>query len=209
MLRTTLFLCLWFASLPVLAGNKIILVLGDSLSAGYGIPVQLGWVRLLEERLAHSGPDYTVVNASISGETTAGGLARLDDLLANMTPAIAIVELGANDGLRGLPLEETSANLSGIITRLQAAGARVLLLPMQLPPNYGHAYNDRFIKIYRDLAGRHSVTLGRFILDHIADHPELLQSDNMHPVAGAQRQMLDNIWPDVAALINPRGLHKR
>lgn len=202
MLRTALVLCLWFASLPVLAGNQIILVLGDSLSSGYGIPVQQGWVSLLEERLARSGHDYAVINASISGETTAGGLARIDDLLAHMTPAIAIVELGANDGLRGLPLEEMSANLSGIIAQLQAAGVRVLLLPMQLPPNYGQAYNDRFTKIYRDLAGRHGVTLGRFILDRIADHPELMQSDNIHPVAGAQRQMLENIWPDVAALLN-------
>ena len=202
MLRIALVLCLWFASLPVLAGNKIILVLGDSLSAGYGIPVQQGWVSLLEERLARSGHDHTVINASISGETTAGSLARLDDLLADMNPDIAIVELGANDGLRGLPLEETSANLSGIITRLQSSGARVLLLPMQLPPNYGHAYNDRFTNIYRDLAGRHRVTLGRFILDRIADHPELMQSDNMHPVAGAQQLMLENIWPDVAALLN-------
>ncbi|MGH8119137.1 MAG: arylesterase, partial [Gammaproteobacteria bacterium] len=141
--------------------------------------------------------------ASISGETTAGGLARLDDLLADSTPTIAIVELGANDGLRGLPLEEISANLSAIITRLQADGVRVLLLPMQLPPNYGHTYNDRFMNMYRDLASRHGVTLGGFILDRIADHPELMQSDNVHPVAGAQQQMLENIWPDVAALINP------
>jgi acyl-CoA thioesterase-1 len=203
MLRTTLVLCLWLASLPVLAGNRIIMVLGDSLSAGYGIPVQQGWVHLLEERLASSGRDFTVINASISGDTTAGALARLDHLLARMTPAVTIVELGANDGLRGLPLEEITANLSGIITRLQSTGVRVLLLPMQLPPNYGHAYNDKFIKIYSDLAVRHDITLGKFILEHIADHPELMQSDNIHPVAGAQRQMLDNIWPDVAALLPP------
>ena len=203
MVRTALVLCLWFASVPVLAGNKTLLVLGDSLSAGYGIPMHQGWVSLLEERLVRSGHDYSVINASISGETTAGGLARLGDLLANMTPVIAIVELGANDGLRGLPLEEMSANLSGIITRLQAAGARVLLLPMQLPPNYGHAYNDRFMNMYRDLACRHGVTLGKFILGHIADNPELMQSDNIHPVAGAQWQMLENIWPDVASLISP------
>ena len=196
-------MCLWLASLPVLANDRIIMVLGDSLSAGYGIPVQQGWVHLLEERLASSGRAFTVINASISGDTTAGALARLDDLLAHMTPDIAIVELGANDGLRGLPLEEITANLSGIITRLQSAGVRVLLLPMQLPPNYGHAYNDKFIKIYRDLAVRHDITLGSFILAHVADHPELMQSDNIHPVAGAQRQMLDNIWPDVAALLPP------
>ena len=203
MLRTALVLCLWFTSLPVLAGNQIILVLGDSLSAGYGIPVQQGWVSLLQERLIQSGNGDIVINASISGETTAGSVARLDDLLADMTPAIAIVELGANDGLRGLPFEEISTNLSSIIVRLKASGARVLLLPMQLPPNYGQAYNDRFTNIYRDLAGRHRVTLGRFILDRIADHPELMQSDNMHPVAGAQQLMLENIWPDVAALLNP------
>jgi len=203
MLRTALILCLWTASLPVLAGNRIILVLGDSLSAGYGISVQQGWVHLLEERLANTGKDFTVVNASISGDTTAGALARLDELLARTSPAVAIVELGGNDGMRGLPLDEITANLSTIITRLQSAGARVLLLPMKLPPNYGHAYNDKFIKIYRDLAARHGVSLGNFILDQVADHPELMQSDNIHPVAGAQRQMLDNIWPDVSALLHP------
>ena len=198
-----LILCLWCASLPVLAGNKTLLVLGDSLSAGYGIPVQQGWVSLLQERLTQSGNSYTVINASISGETTAGALARLDDLLANTTPVIAIVELGANDGLRGLSLEEMSANLSAIITSLQSAGTRVLLVPMQLPPNYGHAYNDKFMNMYRDLAGRHGVTLGGFILDRIADQLELMQSDGIHPVAGAQRLMLDNIWPDVASLLKP------
>ena len=203
MLRTALVLSLLVASLPVLAGNKTVLVLGDSLSAGYGIPVQQGWVSLLQERLTQSGNSYTVINASISGETTAGALARLDDLLANTTPVIAIVELGANDGLRGLSLEEMSANLSAIITSLQSAGTRVLLLPMQLPPNYGHAYNDKFMNMYRDLAGRHGVTLGGFILDRIADQPELMQSDGIHPVAGAQRLMLDNIWPDVASLLKP------
>ena len=201
MLRTALVLSLLVASLPVLAGNKTVLVLGDSLSAGYGIPVQQGWVSLLQERLTQSGNGYTVINASISGETTAGALARLDDLLANTTPVIAIVELGANDGLRGLSLEEMSANLSAIITSLQSAGTRVLLLPMQLPPNYGHAYNDKFMNMYRDLAGRHGVALGGFILDRIADQPELMQSDGIHPVAGAQRLMLDNIWPDVASLL--------
>lgn len=201
MLRTFLILSLWLASLPVLAANKTLLVLGDSLSAGYGVPVQQGWVSLLQQRLLQDGSGYTVINASISGETTAGALARMDDLLDNMKPEIAIVELGANDGLRGLPLEEMSANLSAIITRLQSAGARVLLLPMQLPPNYGHIYNDRFVNVYRDLAARHAVPLGKFILDRIADRPELMQSDNIHPIAAAQRQMLDNIWPDVEALL--------
>ena len=203
MLRTALLLCLWIASLPVLAGNKTLLVLGDSLSAGYGIPMQQGWVSLLEKRLAQAGNGYTIINASISGETTGGTSARLDAVLAATTPDFAIVELGGNDGLRGLSLGEISANLSSIITRLTASGARVLLLPMQLPPNYGRAYNDRFMNIYRELAGRHGVTLGRFILDHIADQPELMQSDNIHPVAGAQRLMLNNIWPDVAALLKP------
>ena len=202
MLRMALILCLWCASLPVLAGNKTLLVLGDSLSAGYGISVEQGWVNLMEKRLAQAGSGYIVINASSSGETTAGALARLDDLLAKTTPSIVIVELGANDGLRGLALEEISTNLSGIIVRLKAAGARALLLPMQLPPNYGHAYNDRFMNVYHELAGQHGITLGRFILDHIADHPELMQSDGMHPVAAAQRLMLDNIWPDVAALLD-------
>lgn len=201
MLRMVLFLSLVCASLPVLAGNKTLLVLGDSLSAGYGIAVGQGWVNLMEERLAQSGSGYIVNNASISGDTTAGALARLDQLLAGATPSVAIVELGANDGLRGLALEEMSANLSAILVRLKAAGVRVLLLPMQLPPNYGHAYNDRFMQVYRDLAAQQGVRLGRFILDHIADHPELMQSDGIHPVADAQKMMLENIWSDVAALL--------
>ena len=203
MLRTALVLSLLVASLPVLAGNKTLLVLGDSLSAGYGIPVQQGWVSLLQERLTRSGNGYTVINASISGETTSGTSARLDAVLESGKPDLVIVELGGNDGLRGLALEEISANLSGIITRLKTSGARVLLLPMQLPANYGPAYNDRFMKIYRDLARQHEITLGRFILEHIADQPELMQSDGIHPVAGAQRLMLDNIWPDVASLLKP------
>lgn len=195
-------LCLWFSSLPVLAGNKTLLVLGDSLSAGYGIPVQEGWVSLLQRRLAGAGNGYTVINASISGETTLGARARLDDLLKKMAPEIVIVELGANDGLRGLPLAEIAENLSGIVGRLKAAGARVLLIPMHLPPNYGEAYNERFFKIYSELARRHGVTLGRFILDNIADQPDLMQSDGIHPVAGAQAMMLDNVWPSLAALLN-------
>ena len=203
MLRTALFTILVLASLPVLAGNKTLLVLGDSLSAGYGIPLEQGWVSLLEQRLAGTGADYSVINASISGDTTAGAAARLDELLAQTAPALAIVELGGNDGLRGLPLDEITANLSLIISRLQQAGARVLLLPMQLPPNYGRAYNEKFMQIYRDLAGVHGVALGGFLLERIADQPELMQSDGIHPVARAQRQMLDNVWPDVASLLNP------
>lgn len=203
MLRTALFTILVLASLPVLAGNKTLLVLGDSLSAGYGIPLEEGWVSLLEERLNRTGADYSVINASISGDTTAGVVARLDELLADTVPALAIVELGGNDGLRGLPLDEINDNLSLIISRLLQAGARVLLLPMQLPPNYGRAYNEKFMQIYRDLAGAHGVALGGFLLERIADQPELMQSDGIHPVAGAQRQMLDNIWPDVASLLAP------
>ena len=201
MLRAALILCLLLASLPVLAGNKTLLVLGDSLSAGYGIPVQQGWVSLMQERLTHSDKGYTVINASISGETTKGASARLDAVLESTKPEFVIVELGGNDGLRGLSLDEISSNLSSIITRLKASGATVLLLPMHLPPNYGRSYNDRFINVYRDLANRHGVTLGRFILDNIADQPELMQSDGIHPVAGAQRLMLENIWHDIAVLL--------
>ena len=183
------------------AKEPILLILGDSLSAGYGIALQNGWVALLQERLRAQGYPYKVMNASISGDTTRGARARLAPLLATSTPDIVIIELGGNDGLRGIPVDEMYGNLSGIITELKKRNIRVLLIPMQLPPNYGTAYTEKFMQTYVQLAKAQDITLGTFILQGIAERTELMQSDGIHPQASAQMMMLDNIWPDLQALL--------
>ena len=198
--RAFIFL-LWFMVAPVAAEARTLLVLGDSLSAAYGIPLEQGWVALLEERIHRQGLGYKVVNASISGETTRGARTRLAKLLADTGADLIIVELGGNDGLRGFPLPEIEQNLGGIIRLIQDAGGRALLTPMQLPPNYGAAYNERFRAIYHQVAARLDVRLSAFILRDIAEHPELMQADGIHPTAAAQARMLDNIWPDLLALM--------
>jgi len=182
-----------------------LLILGDSISAGYGISLEQGWVHLLEKRLRELGYRYRVENASISGDTTGGALIRLEGLLADRTPDIAIVELGGNDGLRGLSLDAMAANLERIAARLKRAGSRVLLVPMRLPPNYGPAYNRRFEKIYRDIADRLGVDLTTFILRDLAGVSELMQSDGIHPRAEAQSLMLDNIWSALQPLLQQDG----
>lgn len=192
---------MFVSSLPVFAGNKTLLILGDSLSASYGISLQQGWVALLEQRLAATGHDYTVVNASISGETTAGAKVRMNDLLQSVKPAVTVVELGGNDGLRGLSPEEMLANLAEITSALRQAGSEVLLIPIHLPPNYGKVYNNKIRDSYDQLAERDGVYLGRFILEGIGDNPDLMQSDGIHPVAEAQAMMLENVWPDLEPLL--------
>ena len=177
------------------AGEGTLLILGDSLSAGYGMRVEQGWVALLAQRMTAQGYPHRVVNASISGDTSHGALARLDPLLADPRLQLTVVELGGNDGLRGVPLAELRRNLDEILTRVCAAGSEVLLLPMKLPPNYGPAYTQGFEQIYRDLAAQHDVQLGLFLLEEIALKPELLQSDGIHPTAEAQPIILDRIWP--------------
>lgn len=176
-----------------------ILILGDSLSAGYGMPLEQSWVALLEQRLVRhteeAGYRYEVVNASISGETTRGALARIDSILERQQPAVAIIELGANDGLRGIPSEEMQRNLAGIIEKLQRAGSRIVLVPMKMPPNYGSSFTTRFEAVYDTLANKYDLVLSQFILHDIAEHPELMQDDGIHPTAAAQAKMLDNIWP--------------
>ena len=172
-----------------------ILVLGDSLSAGYGIPIEQGWVALLGERLETSGYRYRILNASISGDTSRSARARLDDILKREHPAVAIIELGGNDGLRGIQPDEMHRNLAAIIERLQGIGARVVLVPMKMPPNYGPAFTEKFEYVYTELANEYDVVLSRFLLDDIAEHADLMQDDGIHPTAGAQSQMLDNIWP--------------
>lgn len=169
--------------------------MGDSLSAGYGISIKHGWVSLLQERLNNRGYEYHVVNASISGDTTAGANARLENHLKEAHPDIAIIELGGNDGLRGLPLEQMYRNLSTIINRLLQSHARVLLIPMEIPPNYGQIYTTKFREVYQRLAESHDVVMGRFLLDGIALNPDLMQADGIHPKENAQMMVLDNIWP--------------
>ena len=169
-------------------------MLGDSLSAAYGIAEQQGWVTLLQERLHNRGYAYNVVNCSISGETTSGAYARLPDLLRESRPDIAIVELGGNDGLRGLPVEEMYRNLSRIITLILEHKTHVLLIPIQLPPNYGQVYTAKFQEVYQRLAAAHEVVAGKFLLDGIALNPDLMQNDGIHPKADAQLLILENIW---------------
>ncbi|MEO5560986.1 MAG: arylesterase [Dokdonella sp.] len=171
-----------------------LLVLGDSLSAAYGLSPGDGWVTLLEQRLQQSPPARAVVNASISGETSAGGLARLPALLAEHKPVLVIVELGANDGLRGLPLVEIRANLTKILTTIQASKARALLVGIELPVNYGPQYRDGLRTMYRGLATEINVPLVPFLLDGVALDPALMQDDGLHPKAAAEPRVLKNIW---------------
>lgn len=184
-----------------------ILVLGDSLSAAYGIAPQEGWVHLLGQRLESQVAPRPVVNASISGETTAGGLARLPRLLAEHRPALVVVELGANDGLRGLPLGEIRANLTQILSAIRAAGARALLLGIELPVNYGPRYRDDLRSMYRGLADEFNAPLVPFLLDGVALDPVLMQDDGLHPRAAGEPKVLDNVWAALAPLLGslPQG----
>src|SRR5262245_24092864 len=177
-----------------------ILVLGDSLSAAYGIPESAGWVALLGERLKQRKSNYTVVNASISGETTAGGAARIGKALASAKPSIVIVELGANDGLRGLPVTEMKKNLAAIVQASKREGARVVLVGMQLPPNYGVPYVNQFRAAFGEVAKDERVAFVPFLLEGL-DKREQFQADNLHPTAAAQPILLENVWRKLAALV--------
>jgi acyl-CoA thioesterase-1 len=196
-----LFIVFFLAAAPAAAGGKTILVYGDSLSAAYGIPRDRGWVALLEKRLAAEGYDYSVANASISGEITSGGLARIGKVLAQSRPAVVILELGANDGLRGLPVAQMKKNLAAMTTRAKQAGARVLLIGMRMPPNYGPDYTEAFASAYAELARRERVALVPFMLEGIAAQPGLFQADGMHPNEAGEPLLLDNIWPRLRPLL--------
>jgi len=187
------------ASPSARAANQTILVLGDSLSAAYHIPEQSGWVALLRERLTTQDPKHarSVVNASISGETTSGGRARLPALLATHKPGIVLVELGANDGLRGLPVEEIRANLEHIVASCRDQGAKVVLIGIELPINYGPQYRTGLRAVYRDIARDFNVPLVPFLLDGVADDANLMQDDGLHPQASAEPKVLDNVWPQL------------
>jgi acyl-CoA thioesterase-1 len=173
---------------------RTILLLGDSLSAAHNIELQAAWPALLEKRLADMRPPWRLVNASISGETTSSGLTRLPGLLKQYRPALVILELGANDGLRGLPLAEISANLAALVTQCREAGAGVLLLGIELPVNYGPRYRDGLRGIYADLARQDHAGLLPFLLQGIALDPALMQADGLHPVAAAQPRVMENVW---------------
>ncbi len=165
------------------------------------MPERRGWVALLEERLKRERPDYSVANASISGETTAGGLARIAGVLARNKPAIVIVELGANDGLRGLPVAAMKKNLAAIIEQSQKAGAKVLLVGMRLPPNYGEAYTQAFERAFPELAKTHRTALLPFLLEGFSEKLDLFQPDRIHPTEKAQPRVLNNVWESLAPLL--------
>jgi acyl-CoA thioesterase-1 len=190
------------ASVSAKADAPVILVYGDSISAAYGLGnVGEGWVELLKTRLKDQGYVYQVVNASVSGETTAGGLARLPRALQVQHPKILVIELGGNDGLRALPLPQMRANLAQMIDSATAAGAKVLLLGMRMPPNYGPDFTEQFHRIFADLAREKKTALVDFLLDGTALDPNLIQSDGIHPNAAAQPILLNNVWPALKPLL--------
>lgn len=193
-MRVILLFLLLFVSVPARAAGPVILVLGDSLSAAYGIRSGHGWVALLEARLVAEKFRHRVVNASFSGETSAGGASRIDGLLARHRPAVLILALGANDGLRGLPVALMSANLGRILHQARRAGAATLLVGMRLPPNYGPRYAQAFQDSFAQLARGHKSAFVPFLLDGFAAERALFQADGLHPVAAAQPRMLDNVW---------------
>lgn len=174
--------------------SPVILVFGDSLSAEYGLPRGTGWVALLEQRLKEKRLDYSVANASISGETTSGGAARIDATLKQHKPAVVVIELGGNDGLRGLALDATRANLGRMIEASTKIGAKVVLVGMQLPPNYGRTYTEGFRNLFGELSKQHKTALVPFFLEGVAESRELFQADGIHPKAEAQPRLLDNAW---------------
>ena len=200
--RIFVLLILWVAASPAYADAPAILVFGDSISAGYGLPrVDRGWVALLQAKLKTEGYGDEVVNASVSGETTAGGLARLPRALGLHHPAVVVLELGGNDGLRALPIEQMRENLARMIDLAKGAGAKVLLLGMRIPPNYGPQYTQQFSAVYADLARDKHVPLVPFLLNDVALHPDLMQADGVHPVEAAQPLLLATVWPTLEPLL--------
>ncbi len=201
----------WLLGCALLAGGGAvhaagtILVYGDSLSSAYGMPERRGWVALLEERVKREHPDYSVANASISGETTAGGLARIDKVLERHKPAIVVIELGANDGLHGLPVAAMKNNLDAMIARAQKAGARVLVVGMRMPPNYGETYARAFERAFAEVAKSRRAALLPFMMEGFAEKPELFQADRIHPNETAQPAILKNVWRALAPLLRKSG----
>lgn len=190
-------LMLWAQS--ALAGT--VLVVGDSISAALGLDTREGWVSLLQKRLDEGGFQYRVVNASISGDTSAGGLSRLPALLAQHLPQVVIIELGGNDGLRGQAPAQLQQNLASMALKSREAGARVLLLGMQLPPNYGQRYTQAFAQVYKDVASSQQLAWVPFFLEGVGGVPGMMQADGIHPTTQAQQRLLDNVWPSLEPLL--------
>ena len=179
----------------------VILVIGDSLSASYGIDTKQGWVSLLQKRLQQQKYPHRVVNASISGDTSHGGRNRIEQALTRHQPQTVIIELGGNDGLQGMSIDQMRENLSAMITSARQMGCKVLLIGMQLPPNYGPSYTEKFHTVYRELAQSHRVALVPYLLDGIGGSAALMQADGIHPRGAAQERMLDNVWPQLRPLL--------
>ena len=191
------------AAPPGSAAEQRLLVVGDSISAAYGMSLEQGWVALLARRLEERDAGLVTVNASISGETTNGALRRLPALLEEHRPAIVIIELGGNDGLRGFPIKQFRGNLSQLARLSRDAGAEVILLPMEIPPNYGSRYTASFRESYSLVAQDTGSTLGTFLLDGVAAVPGMMQADGIHPTVKAQEVLLDNVWPSLLAVLEP------
>lgn len=198
----------WFLSaglvlllLSQAAAAGTVLIVGDSISAAFGLDTRIGWVALLEQRMKQEGFADKVINASISGDTSAGGRARLPALLAEHKPQLVILELGGNDGLRGQQPTQLQQNLASMIDSSRDAGAKVLLLGMQIPPNYGPRYTNAFKEVYTNLAAEKKVPLVPFFLEGVGGVPELMQADGLHPAANAQQKLLENVWPTLKPLL--------
>lgn len=195
-------LVLVFAGFPANADAPAILVFGDSISAGYGLArVEQGWVEMLRTKLKDEGYGYQVVNASVTGETTAGGLARLPRALALHHPRVVILELGGNDGLRALPIDQMRSNLGKMVDLAVDSGAQVLLLGMRIPPNYGSEFTAKFFAVFADVARDEKTPLVPFLLNDIALSPNLMQADGVHPNELGQPKLLDNVWPSLRPLL--------
>lgn len=187
------------------AQEPTILIVGDSLSAGYGIDVDQSWVTLLQLRLEEQGYEHRVVNASIGGETTQGGSTRIEQALETFNPALVILELGGNDGLRGIPANSMQENLEHIILKSEASGANVVMLGIQIPTNYGRRYREAFEKVFSDLANQYDIPWIEFFMDGIALNEDLMQNDGIHPNATAQPMLLDNAWPMILVALADQG----
>lgn len=193
--------CLALLLITQQAAAQTLLVVGDSISAGLGLDTSQGWVNLLDKRLKEQGFDYRVVNASISGDTTAGGLARLPALLSEQKPALVVIELGGNDGLRGMAPAQLQQNLNAMVQQSRQAGAKVVLLGMRLPPNYGQRYTDAFAQVFQSVANEQKIALVPFFLDGVGGVQHMMQADGIHPAVAAQPRLLDNVWPTLKPLL--------
>ena len=176
-------------------------MLGDSLSGAYGIDIDEGWVALLQQQIVTQGYDYRVINASVSGDTSRTGLSRIDDAMKSHKPQIVIIALGGNDGLRGLAFSETASSLGNIIERCKQDHAEILLVGVRMPPNYGATYNQKFADLYQELAQRYNLPLVPKMLDQVADRPELMQADGIHPKAEAQTLVMENVWSGLKSIL--------